>query len=811
MGIFSTEAPKYWAVGLPAIPLLAMLKRPAVTGWQIFADQLPSDEEKEAWMRVYADGNIGLPMGAASGLVAVDVDSDDPVVMAILDKLLPPSPFTRIGRKGYIKVYKFNGERTTRIQTADAMVCEILSKGTQFVLPGSIHPDTKLPYTSNVNLYDVLASIPSLPKGIDEMIRLALLDAGIEVGRAGGQKTVSFVPSGQRDNTMVFVAGVMARAVTRGERTLLEVLGEMQHWVETYVERVVGDPLTVERAQQRLIAFIVRDVTGPRKMGLPVGWDEGLSDEDKQKLGLTFTEDNEKWASTRILEYLAEEFSRFNDPNSDGQQQAIAVALDRIARSEGTLTLMDEERIFKFIATQTGGAVTVSTLKKHIKVLRKGDIEGENHDEIAREVHKYVNEYGELRFHVGHFWQWKGAFWEQQSEDSLIKIISNEFGFYPACRKNSDYNGVVKLLRALAAKDLCQDTTKGVNFANGYLTEDLVLVPHHPDYGITYVLPYRYMPEMAGSMPLCNRFMIDSWGHDADYAEKVMAFQEAMGATLFSVAPKFQRAFCLFGQAGSGKSVASQLVRALLPAGSVSSVPPEDWTDRFLPAGMFGKVLNFAGELSESKFIPGEIFKQVIEGEQITAQNKNQQPFTFRPACAQWFNSNHLPKTRDTSEGFNRRWLFLEWTRVVQKEHRIPGLAQIIVDAEREAIAAWAVQGYARVKEQGDYTLPSSHMALVDQMSTENNSVRYFLATCPLIIVGAKKVVGKRVTEITANDLYTEYWSFCLATGIARRVASNTFVRMMHELQPNFDFKVRNRQTSLGTQECYFDGITLVG
>lgn len=810
-GIFSSNAPAYWAKNLPAIPLIQDTKRPAVNGWQIFADRQPTEEEKSAWLRVYGDGNIGLPMGPASGLVAVDIDTDDPKVIAILDELLPPSPWKRVGKKGMVRIYRYTGERTTRIQTNEAMICEILSKGTQIVLPPSIHPETKAAYHANKNLYDVLESIPALIPGVEEMIRDALQMAGYEVGTANSNKTINFVPAGQRDNTMVWHAGLLARAVTRGERSLLEVLGEMEQWVKNYVEQVVGDPLTVEKAQQKVIHFLVRDVTGQRHMALPLGWDEGISDEDKAKLGLTFTEEDEKWSAARILEHLAAEFQRYSSVDSEGYQQAITIALDRVARSEGAISLVDEERVLKFIASQSGGMITVATLRKQVKMSRKGDIEGENHDEIAAEVHKFLNEYGEVRFFAGCFWQWKGSHWEKKPENEILKVISNEFGFYPACRKTSDYRGVLTLMASTAYKPLRLLNIRGVNFANGFLNEDLELIGHHPDYGVTYVLPYRYMPELAGKMPMFNQFMTDSWGHDPDYKDKEAAFQEAMGATLFGVAPKYQRAMCLYGLAGSGKSVASQIVRSMLPKESISSVPPEDWADRFLPAELFGKLMNFAGELSENRPIPGELFKLVIEGEQITAQHKNQNPFTFRPTCSHWFNSNHLPKTKDTSGGFNRRWLFIEWTKAVPKENRIPDLAIQIVDAEREAIVAWAVLGFLRLTQQHDYTLPTSHMALVDQMATENNSVRYFLSTSPLIIVGKARTEGLRESKITANDLYSEYWSFCLATGIVKRVASNTFVRMMHELQTTYDFKVVNTLSNMNAQEVIFDGITLVG
>jgi putative DNA primase/helicase len=808
--IFADNAPLYWAAGLPAIPLIKDTKRPAVNGWQVFADRQPTNEERDAWLRVYGDGNIGLPMGPASGLVAIDIDTDDEKIIRILDQLLPPSPWRRRGKKGEVRIYRYSGEKTTRIQSTEGMVCEVLSKGTQIVLPPSIHPETKAPYQANRNLYELVQSIPMLIPGMEDMIRMALVEAGYPVGTSNSNKVTNFVPAGQRDNTMTWHAGLLARAVTRGERSLLEVLGEMKHWVESYVEKVVGDTLTVEKAQQKVVHFIVRDVTGVRKMALPIGWDEGLSDEDRQKLGLTFSEEDEKWTATRILENLAVEFQRFPDANSEGFQNAVNQAMDRLSRSEGALSVIDEDRVMKFIASQSSSQINIATLRKQLRTLRKGDIEGENHNEIAQEVHKFLNEYGELRFHAGAFWQWKGSHWEKKPEDEIMKVIATEFGFYPACRKSSDYRGVLLVLRATAAKQLKLVNTRGINFANGYLDEDLTMKDHHPDFGCTYVLAYRYLPELAGRMPLMNQFMSDSWGHDADYKDKEAAFQEALGATLFSVAPRYQRAICLYGQAGSGKSVASQIVRSMLPKESLASIPPEKWSDTFLPAELFGKVMNFAGELSESQQIPGDIFKQIVEGEQITGQYKNRDPFTFKPTCAHWFNSNHLPKTKDTSDGFNRRWLFVEWTKSVPKEKRIPDLAIKIVDAEREAIVAWAVQGFARVQAQGDYTLPTSHMALVDQMSTENNSVRYFLATSPLIIVGKTRTEGKKSRSITANDLYSEYWSFCLATGIAKRVASNTFVRMMHDLQHAYEFKVISGRTGLGAQEVFFDGITLV-
>src|SRR5690606_20503740 len=123
------------------------------------------------------------------------------------------------------------------------------SKGTQIVLPPSIHPDTGKEYVANVPLVDVMGSLPALPKGVEGMLREALKAEGIELSSSGNTKITSFVPAGARDNALVYNAGLLARAVTRGERSLVEAMGEMKAWVEGYTEKVAGDSVSVEKAQ----------------------------------------------------------------------------------------------------------------------------------------------------------------------------------------------------------------------------------------------------------------------------------------------------------------------------------------------------------------------------------------------------------------------------------------------------------------------------------------------------------------------------------------------------------------------------------
>ncbi|WP_043773605.1 bifunctional DNA primase/polymerase, partial [Roseivivax isoporae] len=250
MSIFANTAPAYWAAGLAVIPLIKGEKRPAIARWQNYSERLPDEEEKAAWLRTYPNANIGLVLGAASGVIAVDIDTTDPVAVKIIERVLPPSPWRRVGAKGSVRLYRYNGERTLRLQAADGMVAEILSTGSQVVLPPSIHPDTQRPYTANIDLLSVLSDIPDLPLGVPELLRKELLAAGVAVGKTGGGgNMVDFVPAGQRDTRMTSNAGMLARAVIRDDRTLIEALDEMRLWVEEKVDQIVGDPLPLEKSQ----------------------------------------------------------------------------------------------------------------------------------------------------------------------------------------------------------------------------------------------------------------------------------------------------------------------------------------------------------------------------------------------------------------------------------------------------------------------------------------------------------------------------------------------------------------------------------
>ena len=264
--IFGALAPLYWQAGLPVIPLHYREKKPIPLGWSQFSEKMPPVELQEHWLTNHANCNIGLVLGAQSQMVMIDIDTVDPNIITAIQQVLPPSPWERIGAKGKVLAYRYSGERSFQIKSAEGKILvELLSDRRQVVLPPSIHPDTKAPYTSNCDLLSVHNALPGLPDGIELILRGALEEAGVKLSLSGSTRVTDFVSAGARDNQMTSLAGLLAWGITRGEKTFKEAEGQLRAWASMLTEKVAGDDVDIEKGVRNLATFLVRDVLEKRR------------------------------------------------------------------------------------------------------------------------------------------------------------------------------------------------------------------------------------------------------------------------------------------------------------------------------------------------------------------------------------------------------------------------------------------------------------------------------------------------------------------------------------------------------------------
>lgn len=795
--IFASTAPAMWEKGLQVIPLQHKSKKPVTQDWSRYATEEVTHIQQQEWLRQHSKGNIGLVLGAASGLTMIDIDTEDSELEEIIKSVLPPSPWLRHGKKGSMLAFKFAGHKTFRIKNISGeTIVECLSTRTQCVVPPSIHPDTNLPYRENKPLIECLHQMMALPENIEQVLRDALSNYGVKLSHAGWTKLTEYTPAGARDSTLTGLAGLFAFSVIRGERSLLEAISMLRSHEANFVEHVAGDPVDIEKHVENLIKFLLRDVL-ERKKVLPPGWDEGLSPEELKGMGIDLTRDHVEWKFQEILDHLKDKFEK-NRLGSD-RSEAVEDVLLKIANSR-QMSQIDEARILTYIKDTSGLGITLSMLRARLKVLRQGDVLGTDHNELARAVLADLTDYNEIRFNDNKFMKWNGAFWEDLEPQKIYHHISTRYGHLPAAKRASDLSGIVRVMQFNAEQNIRRKNVTGVNFANGFLTQELKLIPHEPDFGMTYVLPFRYMPEEAGKFPIFAAFLNSCWGADVDYHEKMDALQETMAVTLFGLGPKFQRAVLLQGAPQTGKTQLLRIIETLVPKEAKCAVPPNQWHDKFLPTMMKDKLLNICGELSSKHQIDGQRFKDVIDGSEMHGQLKGQQIFLFHPHVTHWFASNHMPKSEDTSMGFIRRWIFLTFNHPIPEDKKITDLGDLISALEREAIVAWAAEAITRLVEKQRYSLPTSHRRIVEDFANLNNSVRFFLKE-------SGKVKFQPGSDIEDSALYNHYWAFC-ASGSGQRPASlMQFKEMMRELCSELPIKHEIVQGKMGVSVTKYVGI----
>lgn len=814
--LFADNAPHYWNVGLPVIPLRTWDsvskgagKAPILSEWQTYGEAMPSVAVRELWMQSYPDCNIGLPFGPASGLCAIDIDTEDQsLIDAILDAL-PASPWVRVGRKGMGLIYRWNSQRNFKLRDSEnRSIVEFLGKGNQMVLPPSIHPDTGRPYEANVPLWEVMDKIQTMPLMVEQLLREALGDRGISVAASTRSKALDVVPEGERDIQMVRQAGYLARVVQgidkRAKYSLAEAIEHMHTWVVEYTSKAAGDDMDPAKGVAKLLEFLLKDVEAG--MTLPNGWDNGLTEAmEKDPVVQALREKNhsQRWTFSKARAWFDKELGGDGGEVSDDHiLTALNELVDQVA-ADDNFTDIEFSTLVNYIMSRVGKSVGLSKpdvkkMFKDAKKLASGNDAEADHDAIARRVIDDFNRFGELRHAQGKFWQWNGSCFECLDDDVITTHIGESIKGNGLSRRVNDYLALTKLIGKLVKGPLVDEMEIGINFANGFLDTAGELQAHNPKYGKTFTLPFNYVPERAGEAHKWFEYLERSWGDDPDYAEKVAALQEAFAATLFGVAPQYQRAILLYGKAGTGKSQALEVLRALMPPGAIASVGPGKWGERFALSSLVGKTLNVCGELPENSLISGDKFKEVVEGAVQNTEFKSKDAFEFKPVAAHWFASNHLPRSRDYTEGFTRRWLILEFNRKVPLEERIPDFHLQLVAEEREAITAWAVQGLDRLRRQREYTQPSSHLARIGQITRMNNSVMAWLQS-------NEKVRPDPDFNHTADagEAFNHYVFYMKEVARSYSVRFEQFVQMMDDL----GHRRNEYRDALGVQKLKLHGL----
>ena len=134
----------------------------------------------------------------------------------------------------------------------------------------------------------------------------------------------------------------------------------------------------------------------------------------------------------------------------------------------------------------------------------------------------------------------------------------------------------------------------------------------------------------------------------------------------------FEKAMMFLGNGRNGKDKTLELLKRMINVDNCSAVTLDDLQrDQYSVSGLFGKMLNIAGDIGNRDLKDTSNFKALTGRSLLTANRKFLDRLKFVNYAKMIFACNELPTVYDNSVGFWDRWILIEfpYTFVTQKEY----------------------------------------------------------------------------------------------------------------------------------------------
>ena len=233
---------------------------------------------------------------------------------------------------------------------------------------------------------------------------------------------------------------------------------------------------------------------------------------------------------------------------------------------------------------------------------------------------------------------------------------------------------------------------------------------------------------------------------------------ESFSSCLLKTA-KFSKAFMHIGLGANGKSVYLKVINTFLGHENVSNMSIHTIeNNRFAPAQLYGKLANIYADISSEELRHTGNFKNIVSGDNITAEKKGKDPFEFVAIAKMFFSANQIPKVFDESDGFFRRFIITEWDKQFSKSEQNPNLIQeLTTDEEKSGILNILIAMAKELNRRGYFKYDVSTEHLRSQWKKKSDSVSAFNDECmvfdPMMMIDKTRYYEKYIEYCRINKI----------------------------------------------------------
>ena len=360
-----------------------------------------------------------------------------------------------------------------------------------------------------------------------------------------------------------------------------------------------------------------------------------------------------------------------------------------------------------------------------------------------------------------------GTHWsiiDSQDYYDFVKKAAKKMGLEDLYAEDTDFMNKVferVAFRVMGKRRFtCPEGEIWINFLNCTLEvhEDgnVIQREHNAEDFFTYVLPYNYNPEAE-----CTRWHM--------FLDRVMHEKEAQLLLAeyivycYTQNMKLEKMAVFYGGGCNGKSVALDVIEALMGKSNVSNVSLSDVTlDDEKRAQIENKLVNISTE-SDGK-LDYAILKQLVSGEKVNVRVLYKGTHSISRYAKFITSFNHLPKSEGTF-GFFRRWILFPFNVTIPEDEQDIDLTKKLC-TELSGIFNWVLEALINLLR----TRAFSHSELCDgalsEYKKQSNSVLLFMY---------EKCEISNDATIKLSELYSKYASFCREEEIVNKFGKKSF------------------------------------
>lgn len=183
-----------------------------------------------------------------------------------------------------------------------------------------------------------------------------------------------------------------------------------------------------------------------------------------------------------------------------------------------------------------------------------------------------------------------------------------------------------------------------------------------------------------------------------------------------------------------------------------------------------GKRIIIAAELEEGMRLNTSNVKQLCSTDEIYAEKKYKDPFSFVPSHTLVLYTNHLPKVGALDDGTWRRLIVIPFNAKIEGASDIKNYADYLYEKAGGAILKWIMAGAKRViGKKFDIKKPAVVDEAIRKYKENNDWLTHFLDDCCEIDPSFSAKSG---------DVYNAYRSYCMQVGEYIRSTSDFYTAL---------------------------------